>query len=548
MLHNPLRMERQSLATFVASIESRTVTAPAQHPIQRPGRAFPLLLVSALTLFAVALDGYHPYAEDGGLYLAGIERLLNPSLFPYATSFVLEPMHHSLFAPTVAEAVRLTHLPLPAVMFALYLASIWTTLFAAWMLASRCWMSHSARVAAVTLLACWLTLPVAGTALLFMDPYTTARSFSTPCMVLALVGVLEMTALVPNRKRVVQRGMTMWAISIVLAAAMHPLMATYAFGSSSMLLVLRSPNRAFRLYGTAALALIAMTVAAYLQFLSQTESANYICIALTRTYWFPTQWRWFELAGLILPLVLLTTVARGKSLPSFGIHFTRSATTLAHMAIAVGLTSILVALLFARTATLSHLVARLQPLRVFQIVYLVMILTLGAQLGGRLLRRSAVAWATAMLLLGGIMLLAQRMDFPHSNHLELPGIAPRNQWTEAFLWIRDNTPVDALFALDADYINAPGEDAQCFRAIAQRSALADYSKDGGEASIAPELTEQWLRSQLAQIHLSEPSTTDGDRLSALRSLGVNWVVLQSEAVTRFDCPYRNPSVKICTLQ
>ena len=315
-----------------------------------------------------------------------------------------------------------------------------------------------------------------------------------------------------------------------------------------MLFVLRSPNRAFRLYGTAALALMAITVAAYLQFHSHPESANFIRIALTRTYWFPAQWRWFELAGLIAPLVLLTAFARKKTDLTDGAHSLQPTTALARMAITIGLTSILIALLFSRTTATTHLIARLQPLRVFQIVYLVMILTLGAQLGGRLLRRSADTWAAAMLLLGGVMFFVQRMDFPHSNHLELPGLAPRNQWTEAFLWIRDKTPVDALFALDADYINAPGEDAQCFRAIAQRSALADYSKDGGEASIAPELTEQWTHSQLAQIHLSEPSTTDSDRLSALRPLGVNWVVLQSVAVTRFDCPYRNSSVKVCTLR
>ena len=69
---------------------------------------------------------------------------------------------------------------------------------------------------------------------------------------------------------------------------------------------------------------------------------------------------------------------------------------------------------------------------------------------------------------------------------------------QAFLWIRGNTPKDALFALDADYINAPGEDAQSFRAIAERSALPDYSKDGGEASIAPDLTAAWSIGQAAQ--------------------------------------------------
>ena len=145
-----------TLATLAAALDS-------QIDSEQSERAFPLLLVSALTLFAVAINGYHPCAEDGGLYMAGVKRLLDPALYPHSTAFVLEPMRHSLFAPTVAAAVRLTRLSLPIVLLALHLASIWLTLFAAWMLASRCWPSRPARAGAVVLLACWLALPIAGT-------------------------------------------------------------------------------------------------------------------------------------------------------------------------------------------------------------------------------------------------------------------------------------------------------------------------------------------------------------------------------------------------
>jgi len=228
-------MERQSLATSLAEVESQIASEQAGRGAQagrdRPPRerAFPLLLVSALTLFAVAINGYHPYAEDGGLYLAGIKRLLDPTLYPHSTAFVLEPMLHSLFAPSVAAAVRLTRLSLPIVLLAFHLASIWLTLFAAWMLAGRCWTSRPARAGAVVLLACWLALPIAGTALLFMDPYATARSLSTPAMVLALAGALDMTEsgspFNPQKRR---RGLFLCAASLAVAAAMHPLMASYA--------------------------------------------------------------------------------------------------------------------------------------------------------------------------------------------------------------------------------------------------------------------------------------------------------------------------------
>jgi hypothetical protein len=218
------------------------------------------------------------------------------------------------------------------------------------------------------------------------------------------------------------------------------------------------------------------------------------------------------------------------------------------MSIAVGTTAWLVAMLFARVNASNHLVARMQPLRAFQVVYLVMLLSLGAKLGQYVLRRSPWRWAAAILLLGGIMLGAQNTEFPNSGHIELPTIAPRNLWTQAFLWIRANTPTDALFALDPDYINAPGEDSQCFRAIAERSALPDYSKDGGEASIAPELTQAWSEGQMAQRGLSATQTTDTQRIAALSPLGVTWIVLKAGAVTSLDCPYGNRAVRVCRLR
>jgi hypothetical protein len=544
-------MERQELATLVAALESQSGSHPVESNRTPRERAFPLLLVSALTLFAVAVAGYHPFAEDGGLYLAGVNRLLDPALYPHSTAFVLEPMRHSLFAPTVAAAVRLTHLSLPVVLLALHLASIWLTLFAAWMLASRCWPSRRARAGAVVLLACWLTLPVAGTALLFMDPYATARSLSTPAMILALAAALDITAsstpLNPQKNRL---GFFLCIASLAVAAAMHPLMAAYALGATLMLLAARAPNRALRLYATAALAASALALAACLQAVASPESADTIRIALTRTYWFPAQWRWFELLGLAAPLAILSIFAWDRYNPgtrALSPQSNQAIRALARMAVAVGATSCLIAAIFARATAATHLIARLQPLRAFQIVYLVLTLTLGATLGERLLKRNARRWAATMLLLGGISFSAARSAFPNSNHLELPGLAPRNLWAQAFLWVRDNTPKDALFALDADYINAPGEDAQCFRAIAQRSALADYSKDGGEASIAPVLTADWVRAQSAQQALSAPSTTDAQRLAALRPLGVTWLLLESAAATQLQCPYANSAVRVCRL-
>ena len=174
-------------------------------------------VVTLLTIFAVAIHGYHPYGEDGGLYVAGVKKLLNPALYPAWTDFVTGHLRFSLFAPAVAELVRTSHLPLDVILLLLYLASIWATLYAAWMLASRLTRLLQARIGSVALLACWLTLPIAGTSLVLMDPYVTARSLSTPLVILAIAWALD--------RKPIRR--ILCTASLTVAALLHPLMAAY---------------------------------------------------------------------------------------------------------------------------------------------------------------------------------------------------------------------------------------------------------------------------------------------------------------------------------
>ena len=112
-------------------------------------------------------------------------------MYPQGAEFVVGHLRFSIFAPVMAGLVRWSHLRVETVLLLVHVASFWTTLFAAWLLAARCYESREERWGAVGLLAVWITLPVAGTSLMLMDPYVTARSFSTPCALLALVGALE---------------------------------------------------------------------------------------------------------------------------------------------------------------------------------------------------------------------------------------------------------------------------------------------------------------------------------------------------------------------
>jgi hypothetical protein len=486
-------------------------------------------VVTVLTAVALIVQGYHPYAEDGGLYVAGIKKLLDPGLYAGHAEFVMAPLRYSPFAPVLAAVTRWSHLPLPWVLLLVYAASIWATLYGGWMLASRCTDSPAGRVGAVTLLGCWLTMPIAGTALLLLDPYVTARSFSTPLVLMALAWGMD-----------ARRGNPWAGVRCALAlglAAIHPLMAGYGLAALVALLIVGSDRSWVRRWGAVTLLVFGLVAASAMQAFAPSESAAFVRAELTRQYWFPQAWTWYEQAGLLAPLLMLLLLGR--------VNQGWAAGTLIRSMLLVASASLLVAGAFVRSGLSIHLVARMQPLRTFQLVYEILFLLLGAWLGDRLLRHKRMVWAGLMVACGGVMFYAELQTYPNSRHIELPWLAPQNNWVEAFEWIRSNSPRDTLFALDSNYITREGEDAQGFRGIAERSALADYSKDGGEAAIAPALAEMWLQGQAAQHELD--AAGDAMRMERLKPLGVTGVILGANAATAWKCPYDNGTVKVCGL-
>lgn len=492
--------------------------------------------VTLWTLVGIGVMGYHPYSEDGGIYIAEVRHRLDPSLYPHGTEFVAGHLGPTFFVDAVAWVVKASGFSLGTVVLALYAACLWGMLLGVWALVTRCYRAQTARVGAVGVVALLWTIPVAGTSLLLMDPYVTARSAS---LALTLLGMSMMLGNSPLGG--VARGRLVLAAFLFGPAMMlHPLMAGYGVIGAVLLACWMDGRRWVIGWGVAGTAVMAMLAAGAAQRMAPAETTDYLRVAATRYYWFLSQWQWYEWIGLVAPLAILGWVGGARQEDD---ATRRNERALARMAVTVGGIAVLVAGAFARQGARAHLVARLQPLRCFQVIYVVMLMVLGAALGERVLRRSTWRWLATVALLGGVMLFVERQTYPASDHLELPGPTPRNGWERAFVWVSANTPADALFALDSDYVHEAGEDAQGFRAIAGRSVLPDYSKDGGQASIRPELTPAWVIGQRAQAGLSKEP--DAARILALEGLGVTWMILDRESVTGFDCPYRNERVQVC---
>jgi hypothetical protein len=480
-------------------------------------------------VLALLVHGYHPYAEDAGIYVAGIKLRMNPQLYPASAAFIRPYLRLSVFSNWNAWLVRTLHLPLDVVLFVTYVATTWLLLYSCLLLARRCFVRTEAHWGAAVLVTLCLTVPVAGSSLFLMDPYVTSRSITTPLTLLAVCTCLD-------------RRLWRTVGCLALVALFHPLMSIYAAGFVVLLAAMQ--RRSWT--GVGALSAAAFLLGAAVQYSQRhvVESAAHHVAVLTRYYYFLSVWHWYEWVGLAAPLVLLALycVWREEDDRSLALGADR---TLALGSIAIGVIAIALCLLFARPGSHSHLMATLQPIRSFLFVYYCMFLLLGGLLGQFWLQRVAWRWTLLICALGGLMYGVEHATYPALAQVELPWVESRNPWALAFLWVRHNTPTDAVVALDADYIQAEGENAQGFRAIAERSSLADFSKDGGSASIFPSLAEKWMVEHTADTGLSRMSDTE--RVRRLAPFHVSWLILQQPATTRLQCPYQNERVKVCRL-
>ncbi len=135
--------------------------------------------------------------------------------------------------------------------------------------------------------------------------------------------------------------------------------------------------------------------------------------------------------------------------------------------------------------------------------------------------------------------------FDGSPHLELPGVKSTNPWLQSFAWIRMNTPTDAYFAMDPHYLAAPGEDYHSFRALAERSQLADAIKDTAVVTQVPELGPAWDRQVTAQAGWNHFALADFERLK--NDFGVNWVLVSYPAPVGLACRWHNDTLAVCQI-
>ena len=534
-----------------ASGDAPETTAPRWKPSGLARDALLLLFFSALAFLAL---GYHPGFEDDGVYLAAVEWRVHPELFPRDARFFSLQLQATIFDRFLAGWVRLTHLSIGWSEMLWQCVAMVAILAAARAILRRCFRSSRAQWAGVAMLGAMFALPVSGTALYILDQHLHPRALATALILAAVVMVMD------GRR---------WRAAACLAGAFlfHPIMGALGV-SFCFFLLLAWSGRLDWIVGAGMRAgqrmpTRAAVAAMPLGWVLEPPTRAWRVALGTRTYYFLFQWQWYEWLGALAPIVLFWLLGRWAR--------RRGNQSLARLATAVVAYAVVqqsVALAMAAPPELIRLTP-LQPMRYLHLVYVLMAMMAGALLGefvlgefvpGRFslnqfsLGRSSMLrggwrWAVYLALIYGGMYGSQRAIFAGTTHIEWPGAASGNEWVQAFRWIRGHTPEDAYFAVDPWYLKARGEDFHSFRALTERSVLADAVKDAAVCTQVPELADEWLRERDAQLGLDGFSQAQMERLKA--KTGADWVLLrypmQSATQAGLDCRWHNRVLTVCRI-
>jgi hypothetical protein len=478
--------------------------------------------IALVTILAVAVHGFHYGVEDDAIYLPAVKKYLDPSLYPFDSIFFLPQTTLTIFPLLVGILAKAPFLPLPWVVFIVHFLSLFLALAACLRLSRNCFDDPGAQWAAVMMVTALMTLPVAGTALYIMDQHIHPRSLATAAILWSLSWLLE--------RRYYRAG-----AGFLVALSIHPIMGALSIAFAAFILWPSSKHLLILCFVPLIILLLPFSLRAPSD--AWREAAS-VC-----NHFYLLRWRWYEWIGIFAPLALLVWfgyIGRRNGLKVLQLISWRLAI--------FGLFFFVVAAVLTIPERFERMLT-FEPMRALHLVYLTLFMFAGGLMGKWILKDRPARWLILFAPLCVLMFWVQRQLYSSSPHIELPGVTRKNHWLEAFDWIRQNTPRDAMFALDPYYIESHGLDYHGFRVFAERSMLADRIKDRCVTSPAPAIAGIWFEHVKAREGWKDFRSEDFRRLK--KDFGVNWVVVENRGGANpadgLGCPHRNDVVSVCKI-
>jgi hypothetical protein len=491
------------------------VNLPAERKQTSLRDAFLLLLLACA---AIGIHGYHYGVQDQCIYLPAIKLHVNSALYQHDSPFFALQTRVMLTDDLVAFSMRITHLSADWAVFFWHIFSVYLLLFGCLQVARRCFVSRAGQWAATVAVAVLFTLAVGATLLFIADEYFHPRTLATAMLLISLAWVLD-------RKYVFA------LLGIIAAALFHPTMA--AAGTLHLVVIAWREPKWKKIAPAAAFISI--------PFFGPGNDAWLEALGSHGSLYYPLRWPWYGWLGFVVPVVLLVWFARvEEGMPTPVSHISRRLIISSSIGVLAGI-------VVTNTTGFQRLIP-LEPMRTLHLFTLVTALLLGGIVGERYLRNKPARWLLVFLPFATAQFIPQFLIlYPASPHIEWPGRTARNDWAQAFEWVRENAPPDAYFVLNPSYQEIKGEDFHDFRGLAERSALADFRKDHNVATNWPELAPIWREQYHDHDNWANFTLADFERLKA--KYGINWAVIEASnsAAPELACPYRNAALRVCRI-
>ena len=241
------------------------------------------------------VHGYHPLADDGAVYVTGIKKLANPSLYQSDAVFALVAHTFLDLCPRSCPTAPLGTSCRCCCWFATWLRSF------SFFSAHGVWRNgYSPRAAPAGERCCWQ--PAA-------SPFRLRARRSPSWIPTSRHAPFPRRSVFSHWRPCSTRNGDRSILWLALAALLHPLMAGYAaIAMLTLVLARRKMWRALGLFVGLGWLLCAVIFVATRH---ADPSLAYNRAALSRSYFFLSSWRWYEYPGLLLPL----TAAGNRRLP-----------------------------------------------------------------------------------------------------------------------------------------------------------------------------------------------------------------------------------------
>ena len=187
----------------------------------------------------------------------------------------------------------------------------------------------------------------------------------------------------------------------------------------------------------------------------------------------------------------------------------------------------------------------LQPMRYLHLEFIFLVLIAGCLYRAAFSGRTVWRWALFLAVANGGMFISQRVLFPATEHLELPGRASANPWLQAFDMGPAEHAFERLLCPRSRLSGCTRRGLPQFPGPGRAQPVGRRAQGRGCGHPGSGACARWASEVDAQDGWGGLQLADFERLKG--RYGVNWVLVSYPAPARLTCIWHNAQLAVCQI-